>query len=135
MEKDEEVQSQITSLHDELSQKNDDIISIGNTSLSTMNQDKSLSNLHIDKDYLSSKNLLASPLPPQISGKQSKENTSRSRTKYSNVSRSVRGEGSSVNNILLVDDYGHSFQRPTQVKLKYNTANKSLLHPKKKSMA
>ena len=109
MEKDEEVQSQITSLHDELSQKNDDIISIGNTSLSTMNQDKSLSNLHIDKDYLSSKNLLASPLPQQVSGKQSKENTSRSRTKYSNVSRSVRGEGGSVNNIMLMDDYGHSF--------------------------
>ena len=109
MEKDEEVQSQITSLHDELSQKNDDIISIGNTSLSTMHQDKSITNLHIDKDYLSNKNLLSSPLPAQINGRQSRENTGRSRTKYSNVSRSVRGEGGAVNNIMLMDDYGQSF--------------------------
>ena len=42
IEKDEEVQSQITSLQDELSQKNDDVISVGNTSLSTMHVDRSI---------------------------------------------------------------------------------------------
>ena len=65
MEKDEEVQSQITSLHDELSQRNDDVLSVGNTSLSTnMAPDKSLVSLaldRIDKDNLSNKNLLQSP--------------------------------------------------------------------------
>ena len=66
-------------MHDELSQRNDDVISIGATSFSTINHEKSMTTLNPDKDQFN-----RTPVPgSRLSG----------RSKLSNASRSAKGDG------------------------------------------
>ena len=86
-------------MQDELSLRNDDVISIGAASFSTINHDRSMTTLNPDREL----NFNRTPVP----GGSRLSN----RSKYSNASRSVKGEGSSVNNVLL-DDYGKAELQP-----------------------
>ena len=119
IEKDEQVQSQLESLQDEISMRNIDEISIGAASFSTFNHDRSMTTLNLERDHGNNK----TPLPgSRLSN----------RSKLSNASKSVAGEGSSVNNILL-DDYGNTDVKTKKINYKHRTANKKHLHSKKRS--
>ena len=110
-------------MQDELSLRNDDVISVGAASFSTINHDRSMTTLNPDREL----NLNRTPVP----GGSRRSN----RSKYSNASRSVKGEGSSVNNVLL-DDYGKAELQPFQKpRYKHRTTNKKNMHSKKRSLA
>ena len=58
------------------------------------------------------------------------------RSKYSNASRSVKGEGQCMNNVLLetIDNYGVQDVQQAPLQQKYRTAAKKHVHSKKRSM-
>ena len=99
--------------------RNIDEISIGAASFSTFNHDRSMTTLNLERDQGNNKTL-------KPGSKLS------NRSKLSNASRSVAGEGSSVNNILL-DDYGNTEVKAKKINYKHRTTNKKHVHSKKRS--
>ena len=99
--------------------RNIDEISIGAASFSTFNHDRSMTTLNLERDQGNNKTL-------KPGSKLS------NRSKLSNASRSVAGEGSSVNNILL-DDYGNTEVKAKKINYKHRTTSKKYVHSKKRS--
>ena len=125
IEKDDQVQSQIESLHDELSSINGDVMSIGGTSFNTIQHDRSMTTLNPDRAERDLMNKTPGP-GSRLSN----------RSKISNASRSAKGEGIASN--ILLDDYGMTEFEPNRVRLKqkYRTTNKkNRLRAKNRSIA
>ena len=124
IEKDEQVQSQIESLHDELSSINGDVMSIGGASFNTIQHDRSMTTLNPDRD-------LMNKTPNNGYGSRLSN-----RSKISNASRSAKGDGLASN--ILLDDYGMTDFEPklVRIKQKYRTTNKkNRLRSKNRSIA
>ena len=101
--------------------KNIDEISIGAASFNTLNHDRSMTTINIDRDLSNNRtNVPGSRLS--------------NRSKLSNPSRSAKDEGFCVNNILL-DDYGMVEVKTKKLKTKHRTTDKKHAHSKKRSQA
>ena len=99
--------------------RNIDEISIGAASFNTLNHDRSMTTINVDRDFSNNRT--------QVPGSRLSN-----RSKLSNPSKSAKDEGFSVNNILL-DDYGMVEVKTKKLKTKHRTTDKKQAHSKKRS--